>query len=722
VLLTTRRPRGAAHRTTFGALARALLCTVLCAMLTVLGSAAPASAHAVQTDSTPAEGSVVSSAPKEVTLTFSEGISMSDGSIRVLAPNGKPVDKGKVRVIDGSSVKRGVGLKSGIPKGTYTFAWKAVSADSHPVGGAFTFSVGAPSATSAHIPKEGEDSSTGVVDVLYQSGRYAAFAGFIVLVGGALFVLACWPRAAATRRLQRLVVAGWMTLTGATLLLLLLRNSYTGSGQLGEILDIGALKTVLGTKPGAALASRLLLLGTAAVILAVLFGSYGSRAQESEDGEKAGKDGKTAKAAESGGSETKGDEGESRDLALGIWLGGGVVAVGIATTWAMSEHASTGLQAELAMPVDVIHLLAVAAWLGGLAALLTTLHWGPLPARSVVQRFSQIAFGSVIVLAATGVYQSWRQLGSFSALTGTSYGQLLMIKVALVALLVGVASISRRWVMRLGEVRDGAQDDEVELSVRESEPVTVGASSGPAGGDRASASATASGSGSGPAAGSEDDGQEDGAAARTDDESADGDDEAAQPVRAAQLARQREAVERRSRKKAREADPERSALRRSVLAEAGIAVVLLMVATGLTSTEPGRTAELTRSATSAGQDAGERLGPVKKKIPFDTGGKNGKGTADLWITPGQSGGNSLRVIIKDPDGKPLEASEVLVALTLRSKQLGPISVNFEPINGNKSRWRSQTMQVPLPGKWKAAVTLRTSDIDQITKRTTMRIH
>ena len=399
--------------------------------------------------------------------------------------------------------------------------------------------------------------------------------------------------------------------------------------------------------------------------------------------------------------------------------------MGIAATWAMSEHASTGLQAELAMPVDVIHLLAVAAWLGGLAALLTTLHWGPLPARSVVQRFSQIAFGSVIVLAATGVYQAWRQLGSFSALTSTSYGQLLMIKVALVALLVGVASISRRWVMRLGEVRDGAaQDDEVELSVRESEPVTVGASSVAAGGDRASAStsASAAGSGSGAAAGSEDDGEEDGATARTDDEPAVEDEEAAQPVRAAQLARQREAVERSSRKKAREADPERSALRRSVLAEAGIAVVLLMVATGLTSTEPGRTAELTRSATSASQDAGERLGPVKKKIPFDTGGKNGKGTAELWITPGQSGGNSLRVIMKDPDGKPLEASEVLVALTLRSKQLGPISVNFEPINGNKSRWRSQTMQVPLPGKWKAAVTLRTSDIDQITKRTTVQIH
>ncbi|HEV7629358.1 MAG TPA: copper resistance protein CopC, partial [Streptomyces sp.] len=428
----------------------ALLCTVLCALLTVLGSAAPASAHAVQTDSTPAEGSVVSSAPRQITVTFSEEVSMSDGSIRVLGPDGKPVDDGKVRVIEGEKVKRGVGLKSDVPDGTYTVAWKAVSADSHPVGGAFTFSVGSPSETSAQIPEGGEDSGVGMIDVLYQGGRYAAYAGFILLVGGAAFVLACWPRGATARRLQRLVVTGWMTLTAATLLMLLLRNAFAGTGQLSDVLDLSGLKAVLATKPGAALAARLLLLGTAAVIIAVLFGSYGKREKESEEG---------------------------RDLSLGLCLGGGVVAVGLAATWAMSEHASTGVQAELAMPVDVVHLLAVATWLGGLAALLTALHWGPPPARSAVRRFSQIAFGSVVVLAVTGVYQSWRQIGTLTALTGTSYGQLLLVKVGLVALLIGIASISRRWVAGLGDVPEGAAEAEGP-AVREAEPVAVGANSG----------------------------------------------------------------------------------------------------------------------------------------------------------------------------------------------------------------------------------------------------
>ena len=80
----------------------------------------------------------------------------------------------------------------------------------------------------------------------------------------------------------------------------------------------------------------------------------------------------------------------------------------------MAEHASTGIQSELAMPVDVLHLLAVALWLGGLAALLRPAPLGPAPGRArPSRRFSQLAFASVTVLAATGLYQSWRQVGSW---------------------------------------------------------------------------------------------------------------------------------------------------------------------------------------------------------------------------------------------------------------------------------------------------------------------
>ncbi|CAM5605227.1 transport integral membrane protein [Streptomyces badius] len=84
-----------------------------------------------------------------------------------------------------------------------------------------------------------------------------------------------------------------------------------------------------------------------------------------------------------------------------------MVATGIAATWAMSEHASTGIPANIAMPVDVLHLLAVAAWLGGLTpSLLVALYRTPDIGSAAVWRFSTVAFGSVVVLAATGIYHA----------------------------------------------------------------------------------------------------------------------------------------------------------------------------------------------------------------------------------------------------------------------------------------------------------------------------
>ncbi|NED02082.1 CopD family protein, partial [Streptomyces sp. SID6648] len=77
-------------------------------------------------------------------------------------------------------------------------------------------------------------------------------------------------------------------------------------------------------------------------------------------------------------------------------------------------------------------LIAVATWLGGLTALLVALYRGPAdtPVPTVaVRRFSRLAFGSVVALVATGAYQSWRQLGSWTAFTDTRYGQLLLVKI-----------------------------------------------------------------------------------------------------------------------------------------------------------------------------------------------------------------------------------------------------------------------------------------------------
>ncbi|MTE20082.1 hypothetical protein F0L17_13325 [Streptomyces sp. TRM43335] len=668
---TASRPPGAAARSAPSV--RAVLTVLLLAALTalgLLGGAAPAGAHASLSGSSPEQGTVVETAPREVTLTFTESVSLSEDSLRVLDPDGERVDTGdpSPRSSDGGGFHYGVTLRDGLADGTYTVAWRAVSADSHPIAGGFTFSVGAPSETSVTV--SGEQPGGGPVGVLYDIARYAAYAGYLLLVGGVVFVLACRPGAARIAPVRRLVTAGWTALTAATIAALLLRGPYTGSGGLGDALDADVLRSVLQTRQGTALVSRLLLLAGAALFVSVLFGPY---ARRYADG-----------AAGGTGDE---DERTRRDLTLGLCAGGAVIAVGIAATWAMAEHASTGIQTGVAIPSHIAHLLAVAVWLGGLAALLVILWRGPTVPAGTVRRFSRLALGSVAVLALTGLYQSWRQVGDWSALTSTSYGRLLLVKTALVVLMLSAARLSRRWTARLAGRPTGAAEehtgDAEDAGERGAAPARVG---------------TAPHAASGP----------------TDDRAP---EPTPTPERAAQLARQRAAVDAERRRRERDADPTRSGLRRSVLAETAVAVAVLLVTTLLTATEPARTAEAAgRAGAPAGQpDVGD--GPVSLEIPFDTGGPDGRGSARLDVDPGRSGDNTVHLRLTDPAGEPLDAPEVRVSFTLEARDVGPLTV---PLNkAVAGHWSSSPdFQLPLPGTWEASVTVRTSDIDQVTERMT----
>ncbi|MFD9508910.1 copper resistance CopC/CopD family protein [Streptomyces mirabilis] len=696
-------PRAAA--TTTGGVAfrvRALLLLLLAVIGAVLAGAAPASAHAALTGSDPQQGAVVGRAPTQVSLTFSEKVAMSDNSVRVHDPKGKRVDAGKATDLGGTTY--GVKLHSGLPDGTFTVTYQVVSADSHPVSGAFTFSIGAPSQTSVALSDPAVGG--GVVGALYGVGRYVSYAGFILLVGGAAFVLACWQRGAGVRPVQRLVVSGWLALTGATLALLLLRGSYVGSGKVGDIFDLTLLGQVLQTKAGAALVSRLLLLAAGALFIAVLFGAYARRdeADATDKGDASGR----SDASDKGDGSDKGGvdvDAEKRDLTFGLAIGGAVVAAGLAASWAMAEHASTGIQAGLAMPVDVLHLLAVAVWLGGLSTLLVALFRAPAETQIdavAVRRFSRLAFGSVTVLAATGIYQSWRQVGSWSALTGTWYGQLLLIKIGLVAVLVGIAWISRRWTAQLSEAPQAKALATAGATVgttagapalaelRTKQPTKVPANSrdsSSGGSDSRNADSRDSNSG----------------------HSNSRDSHSGDSRRAAQLARQQAAVATTRQKRLRDADPARAGLRRSVLAEAGVAVVLLAVTTVLTSTEPGRTEEAAQQATSS---SSQRSGPLSLKLPFDTGGQDGKGTAEVTLDPARVGGNEMHVFVERPNGKAFDVPEVKVAFTLEAKKIGPLPVTPDRIA--TGHWSAIGVQIPMAGDWEIAVTVRTSDIDQTT--------
>ena len=113
-----------------------LAITVALAALT----AAPAAfAHAILQESTPSNNSVVRTSPKTVSLRFNEAVETAFGSIRVYDCGGGRVDSGKI--IRPTKDTVAVTIDRRLARGTYTVTWRVISADSHPVAGAFVFNV-----------------------------------------------------------------------------------------------------------------------------------------------------------------------------------------------------------------------------------------------------------------------------------------------------------------------------------------------------------------------------------------------------------------------------------------------------------------------------------------------------------------------------------------------------------------------------------------------------
>ncbi|HVE97446.1 MAG TPA: copper resistance protein CopC [Pseudonocardiaceae bacterium] len=394
---------------------RAGVVMVVCAVLGVLVGAGSAAAHAVLISSDPGRGSVVATAPTTVSLTFSEPVVVAAEGIRVFGPDGARLDSGRAAALGRASTV-GVGLRNGAERGTYTVAWRVMSADSHPVAGGFTFSVGHPSAHQAAGTAQSSDSTA--IGVIYGIVRAAAFASFALLVGSIAFVLLCWPGAIGRGDVRRIMLVGWAGLVAATMVGLLLQGPYGYGLGADRIFDSAVFSATVDSRFGAALTGRLLLLALAGGYLVLLCAWLGHLARR----------------------------GHAWFGALGVGL-----AVGLASTWAVAGHAAAGLQSALALPVDVVHLLAMGVWLGGLVTLAVILDPAAAASTEVsaaVYRFSSIATGSVVLLIGTGSYQSWRQLGSWAAFEATDYGRLLLVKLVIVALLLGVAVRSRRWATR----------------------------------------------------------------------------------------------------------------------------------------------------------------------------------------------------------------------------------------------------------------------------------
>ncbi|MGC5022863.1 copper resistance CopC/CopD family protein [Micromonospora sp. DT47] len=371
----------------------------------LLAPAAPASAHAVLVSSSPQASAVVPSGPAEVVLTFSESVRKVPGKIRVIAPDGSRADRGEP-TFEGSAVT--VPVDPSGPRGTYLVSYRVISADSHPVSGAFTWSIGAPSPPPAD---SGSDSRADpVVDTGVKVAKYLGYVGLLLVVGPALVLAALWPYRLSRRGPARLLWAGVGLLAVATLAELWLQVPYTAGGGVFDVTGEG-FSEVFGSTYGAAHLVRLGLLAAAAFLLRPL---------------------------------TAGPVGRTDGIILGV------LGVAGLFTWPLAGHPAASPAPAVSVIVDAVHLGSMAVWLGGLVMLAVFLlrRADERELGAILPIWSRWAALAVAALLLAGTVQGLIEVASLQALVDTTYGRLLLAKIGLFVLVIGVAAYSRQLVRR----------------------------------------------------------------------------------------------------------------------------------------------------------------------------------------------------------------------------------------------------------------------------------
>ena len=145
----------------------------------------------------------------------------------------------------------------------------------------------------------------------------------------------------------------------------------------------------------------------------------------------------------------------TRPNSLQRW-GAVAIAASLVGTLAWAGHAAAtlGIQGSVHLTADVLHLIATASWVGALVPLAMLLRaarhhedgMSTEVAQKAVLRFSTLGIASVGTLLATGIVNTWVLTGSIPALVGTTYGRLVLVKVALFLIMVSIAAVNRFWL------------------------------------------------------------------------------------------------------------------------------------------------------------------------------------------------------------------------------------------------------------------------------------
>ncbi len=474
---------------------RAGRCALLATFAALLVAPAGASAHAILEATTPQRGATLAAQPQQVTLRFSESVEGNFGALRVFDAAAKRVDDARTVHPGGDASQLAIGLKPGLPDGTYVATFRVISADSHPVSGGLVFSIGSPGAAATPTVADliGESETGPVTQAAFGVARGLTYLATALVLGGLAFLLAVWLPALRLvggvgetwvdassgflARVRGLLLGGALLGAVAGVAGIVLQGATAAGTTAWAALAPSVVVDVLGTRFGEVWALRVLafalLAGAVRLLLRAAPGEHGPGAPASAEhgpGSPAPQDdgpGAPTSAEHGPGSPAPQDDGPGAPASGEHMLAvaglpraalalAAIPAAFVATAPALAGHASVQQPVALLVALDVAHVLAMSAWIGGLVALLVALpaatrRLPPSDRTSLLAaallRFSPIALGCVVVLLVTGTVQAIEHIGTWSQLLDTGFGRAVLIKAGLILVLIALGAMNRRRVI-----------------------------------------------------------------------------------------------------------------------------------------------------------------------------------------------------------------------------------------------------------------------------------
>jgi copper transport protein len=379
-----------------------------------------ASAHAYLIKTVPAASGVLDTPPRTVQLTYDEAVEPRFAIISVTNANGRQETTGPVTRSPANPDTLVVPLRPNLPQAWYLIYWRAISVDGHPVQGAFTYAVGPNPGPAPQFPVPSITATATSLNLLI--ARWVMFLSVMVAFG--LFALrmsiarplAHRVRGASLRPLSiAFVIASVVGLIAIPTYL----DFATANDSLRSVFDVGALVPLFRvTAFGRGYVDMLLCF--ALFCLAAWIALWLDR-----------------------------PEREQRSIAELMSVTGALLAAAaVLIIPGAAGHAGQTSPRGLSMFLDWLHLAAGSLWVGGLIGLLVI--WASLGSElriaglSVsVPRFSNIALPSVLALLATGIAATIIHMPAVNALWETGYGVAILVKIGLLTVAIGLASINR---------------------------------------------------------------------------------------------------------------------------------------------------------------------------------------------------------------------------------------------------------------------------------------